>query len=98
MLENKNEIALPSLGKGLIDRFKRGDAKIGVVGLGYVGLPLAMVLAEAGFEIIGVDQDPAKIKAIRQGESYIEDVSSEALAEHVAGGRITVSDDFEDLR
>lgn len=97
MLDNKNEVALPPLGKELVDRFKAGDAKIGVVGLGYVGLPLAMVLAEAGFDIVGVDQDLAKIEKIRQGESYIEDVSSEALAARIAEGRMVVSDDFKDL-
>ena len=98
MLEIKKEIALPPLGKELVDRFKSGNAKIGVVGLGYVGLPLVMVLAEAGFEIIGVDQDLAKIQAIRQGKSYIEDIGSQALAAYVAEGRIAVSDDYGTLR
>ena len=54
---------------------------VGIVGLGYVGLPLAVSFAEAGHDVICVDIDPRKIGALKQGESYIEDVSSERLAE-----------------
>jgi UDP-N-acetyl-D-glucosamine dehydrogenase len=54
--------------------------KIGIVGLGYVGLPLAVALAEAGHEVVGVDTDIRKLDAIERGESYIEDVPSEQLA------------------
>jgi UDP-N-acetyl-D-glucosamine dehydrogenase len=54
---------------------------VGIVGLGYVGLPLAVSFAETGHDVICVDIDPRKIGALKQGESYIEDVSSERLAE-----------------
>ena len=57
---------------------------IGVVGLGYVGLPLAIAFAQAGEQVIGVESDPRRAAAINNGQSYIEDVSEEALAE-VAG-------------
>ena len=60
--------------------------KIGVIGLGYVGLPLAVAFAREGCEVIGVDVDARKVEAIEGGRSYIEDVSSEELAE--AGERI----------
>jgi UDP-N-acetyl-D-glucosamine dehydrogenase len=53
---------------------------IGVIGLGYVGLPLAVAFAEAGQQVVAVDVDPAKIEAIEAGESYIEDIPSERLA------------------
>jgi UDP-N-acetyl-D-glucosamine dehydrogenase len=53
---------------------------IGVIGLGYVGLPLAVAFAEAGQQVVAVDVDPAKIAAIEAGESYIEDIASERLA------------------
>ena len=53
--------------------------KIGIVGLGYVGLPLGVAFAEAGHEVIGVDSDQRKVSAIQAGDSYIEDVSSERL-------------------
>jgi UDP-N-acetyl-D-glucosamine dehydrogenase len=52
---------------------------VGVIGLGYVGLPLAVAFAEAGEEVVGVDVDPLKVNAISSGESYIEDISSERL-------------------
>ncbi len=52
---------------------------IGVIGLGYVGLPLAVAFAEAGERVVAVDVDEAKISAIEAGESYIEDISSERL-------------------
>ena len=53
--------------------------KIGIVGLGYVGLPLGVAFAEAGHQVIGVDSDQRKVSAIQAGDSYIEDVSSERL-------------------
>ena len=55
--------------------------KIGVIGLGYVGLPLAVAFAREGCEVIGVDVDARKIEAIQGAQSYIEDVSAEELAE-----------------
>jgi UDP-N-acetyl-D-glucosamine dehydrogenase len=54
--------------------------QIGIIGLGYVGLPLAVAFAEAGCEVVGLDVDQAKIEALNSGESYIEDVPSSALA------------------
>jgi UDP-N-acetyl-D-glucosamine dehydrogenase len=53
---------------------------VGVVGLGYVGLPLVVALAQAGVDVVAVDSDVSKIEALRRGESYIEDVSSQVLA------------------
>ena len=53
--------------------------KVGVVGLGYVGLPLAVAFAEAGDQVIALDVDPLKISAVAAGDSYIEDVPSERL-------------------
>ena len=54
--------------------------RVGVVGLGYVGLPLAVAFAEEGHEVVGLDADPRKIDALAEGRSYIEDVPSERLA------------------
>src|SRR4051812_46025098 len=53
--------------------------KIGIVGLGYVGLPLAVAFAEAGCEVVGIDVDQAKINTLRQGSSHIEDIPDERL-------------------
>ena len=54
--------------------------KIGIIGLGYVGLPLGVAFAEAGHEVIGLDADPRKVAAVQDGESYIEDITTERLA------------------
>ena len=54
---------------------------VGVIGLGYVGLPLAVAFAEAGCEVVGVDVDARKVEALGTGRSYIEDVPSETLAQ-----------------
>ncbi len=56
-------------------------ATVGIIGLGYVGLPLAVAFAQEGCDVVAVDTDPRKIEAIEAGESYIEDVSSELLRE-----------------
>ena len=52
---------------------------IGIVGMGYVGLPLAVGFAEAGIDVIGVDVDQAKVGALREGRSHIEDIPAERL-------------------
>jgi UDP-N-acetyl-D-glucosamine dehydrogenase len=53
--------------------------KVGIIGLGYVGLPLAVAFAEAGHEVVGLDSDPRKLQSLADGESYVEDISSEAV-------------------
>jgi len=65
-----------------------------VLGLGYVGLPLATVFAEAGFQVTGVDPDTRKIDALSQGISYIQDVPAEQVARLVAEGRLRATTDF----
>jgi UDP-N-acetyl-D-glucosamine dehydrogenase len=89
---------LPVAAEKLIAKFEQGEANIGVVGLGYVGLPLAVVLADAGFNVIGIDLVADKIDQIKRGESYVEDVPSSQLAELVNSGRLSVSTSFSDLR
>jgi UDP-N-acetyl-D-glucosamine dehydrogenase len=69
--------------------------KVGIVGLGYVGLPLAVAFAEEGNEVVGLDADPRKIDALAEGRSYIEDVSSERLA--ALDGRLTATSRYPDL-
>src|ERR1700722_13187649 len=68
---------------------------VGVVGLGYVGLPLVVAFAEAGDDVIAVDIDREKVRAIKAGESYIEDVGSERLA--AVRERITADTHFAPL-
>jgi UDP-N-acetyl-D-glucosamine dehydrogenase len=68
---------------------------VGIIGLGYVGLPLAVAFAEAGQSVIAVDVDDAKVASIRAGESYVEDIASERLA--AALGQIEATTDFAAL-
>ncbi|MGD2162870.1 MAG: nucleotide sugar dehydrogenase, partial [Anaerolineales bacterium] len=91
------EISLPPAAEKLLERFARTDATIGVIGLGYVGLPLAVVLAEAGYHVLGLDADPGKVTAINEGRSYIEDVSTDVLSRHVASGLLEATTDYADL-
>ena len=85
--------ALRELGAKIDDR----SARIGVIGLGYVGLPLAIELVAAGFEVIGFDIDAEKIRAIESGNSYIGDVSMEALRSAREGNRLRATTDFDQL-
>lgn len=70
---------------------------VGVIGLGYVGLPLAMTAARAGFPVTGFDIDPSKIVSIEAGQSYIEAVPDEVLSEFVTGRRFAATSDFAGL-
>jgi UDP-N-acetyl-D-glucosamine dehydrogenase len=81
----------------LIARFKDKSAKIAILGLGYVGLPLAVVFAEAGFNITGIEPDASKVNSLMKGESYVLDVSSETVARLVKSGRLTATSDFSVL-
>jgi UDP-N-acetyl-D-glucosamine dehydrogenase len=69
---------------------------VGVIGLGYVGLPLAVAFADAGCDVVAIDVDPGKIEAIAAGDSYIEDVPSEQL--RAVAERIHASTSYADLR
>ncbi len=69
--------------------------QIGIVGMGYVGLPLAVAFAEAGHEVVGLDADTAKVAALGRGESYIEDVPGAVLAP--LGERLRATAEYADL-
>ncbi len=68
--------------------------KIGIVGLGYVGLPLALQFAKSGVTVVGLDVDQKKIDAINAGQSYIEHIPAEIVAEHVTADRFSATADF----
>ncbi|HYO87628.1 MAG TPA: nucleotide sugar dehydrogenase [Candidatus Limnocylindrales bacterium] len=87
-----------SLKQTLLDRIESRDALVAIVGLGYVGLPLAVEFAEVGFRVIGLDISAAKVEALNRGESYIPDISSEAIKRLVTDGRLRATTDYEDLR
>lgn len=71
---------------------------IALVGLGYVGLPIAVEFAKAGFPVTGIDVDPAKVKALRAGRSYILDIPSRELALLVRKRKLTATSDYKILR
>jgi len=75
-----------------------GTPTIGVIGLGYVGLPLAVAFADSGARVIGVDLDPRRVAGVASGESFIEDVPTAALAALVHGGRLRASTEVSDLK
>jgi UDP-N-acetyl-D-glucosamine dehydrogenase len=82
----------------LRDKLSSRQAHVAIIGLGYVGLPLAVVMAEAGFHVTGIDVDPHKITALNRGTSYIEDVASSSLLELIRRGQFTATTDFAALR
>ena len=82
----------------LLRKIEERSVRAAVIGLGYVGLPLAVTLAKAGYEVVGLDVDERKIRAVEAGESYIPDVPSEAVAELVASGSLKASSDFSLIR
>ena len=79
---------------GLRERIESGQAVLGVVGLGYVGLPLAVEMAKAGHRVVGIDVSSEKVALVNAGESYIPDVPTEELAKLVSAGLISATTDF----
>src|ERR1035438_717261 len=72
--------------------------KIGIVGLGYVGLPLALQFARGGVEVTGFDIDPEKIRKLNRGESYIQHIQSSAIGEQRKAGLFSATGDFKQIR
>lgn len=75
-------------------KIKNRTAKVGIVGLGYVGLPLAVEFARAGFDVTGIDANASKVARLNAGDSYVQDVRSEVLAALVQQGRMRATADF----
>jgi UDP-N-acetyl-D-glucosamine dehydrogenase len=84
--------------EALIAKMNDKTARIAILGLGYVGLPLAVVFAEAGFTVTGIDPDGRKPDSVNQGVSYIPDISTERLAPLVKSGHLKASTDFSVLK
>ena len=87
-----------SIKETLIEDLKTKRARIGILGLGYVGLPLAVVFAEAGFHVTGIDTDTRKVDCLNKGVSYIPDVKTEAVEKLVQSGLLTATTDFSALQ
>lgn len=78
----------------LKDKIEKKSAKIGIIGLGYVGLPLAAAFAEEGFSVTGIDTSSRRIRSIKNGKSYIMDVPTKVIAELVSNKLLSASDDY----
>lgn len=81
----------------LLQKIEQREAKVGIVGLGYVGLPLAVAFAEAGFDVVGVDVDAEKVAMLQDGESYVEDVAAGRVAAMVENGRFSPTTNYNAL-
>jgi len=81
----------------LLRRIADRSARVGIIGLGYVGLPLALIFEEAGFRVSGFDVDAKKPEALRRGESYIRHIGAERVARAFSRGRMTATTDFDGL-
>ena len=79
----------------LLEKIKTKEAKIAVIGLGYVGLPLAVQMARAGFSVVGIERNPQRVDLVNRGENYIGDVVSNELVDMVRNGRLRATTEFD---
>ena len=82
----------------IIRLLENKSARVGIIGLGYVGLPLATEFAGKGFNATGFEVDESKVTRINSGESYIGDVPSNLVRESVSAGRLSATTDFDQLK
>jgi UDP-N-acetyl-D-glucosamine dehydrogenase len=86
-----------SIKETLMESLKEKKARVGILGMGYVGLPLAIVFAEAGFHVTGIDTDSQKVDSLNKGISYILDVKTETIEKLVRSGQLAATTDFSVL-
>jgi UDP-N-acetyl-D-glucosamine dehydrogenase len=82
----------------LADKIKAKTARVGIVGLGYVGLPLAVEYAKAGYSVVGIDVQQSKVDQLNDGSSYVQDVPTSDVAPLVASGKLQATTDFAAVR
>ena len=92
-----SELMTTSIKAGLLQRLTNHQATIGIVGMGYVGLPLAVAFAEVGFNVIGLDLNAEKVASLNNAISYIPDIPSKTLAPLVAAGKLRATTQYADL-
>src|SRR6202162_5275846 len=90
--------ATATIAEILEEKIKLRTARVGIIGLGYVGLPLAMEFAKAGFSVTGIDVQESKVAQLGRGESYIQDISSDVLRPLVETGKFQATSDFSAVR
>ncbi len=94
----KGDAEIPQGYAELLARYKAKKARVGVIGLGYVGLPLCIAASQAGLSVIGFDIDASKTEALTKGVSYIKHIPSAMVAGLAAAGRFAATTDFNKLR
>ena len=82
----------------LLENLRKRTARVAILGLGYVGLPLATVFAEAGFKVVGIEPDRKKVESLLHGESYVQDVPNEQVSRLVREGKLEATSDFSALQ
>src|ERR1041384_6811604 len=88
------EQATKTTAQDLEEKIRSRSARVGIVGLGYVGLPLAVEFAKAGFHVTGIDVAEAKTTRVNAGDSYVGDIRSADLAPLVQSGKLRATTDF----
>jgi lactate dehydrogenase-like 2-hydroxyacid dehydrogenase len=83
--------------EAFIARARSRDARLGIIGLGYVGLPLARAACERGFRVVGFDIDPAKVDTLNGGGSYIRQIAPAVISDLIERGLFTATADFDRL-
>src|SRR5258708_39546369 len=78
----------------LAEKIRARTAKVGIVGLGYVGLPLAVEFARAGFHVTGIDVSEDKVRRVNAGDSYVVDIATARLRPLVEAGKLRATTDF----
>ena len=97
MAENGPPGEAPDQVRQIVERIGRRELKVGVLGLGYVGLPLALAFAEGGFRVLGFDVDSNKVAELNSGRSYIEHLEADRVAEAVAAGVLEATAELDRL-
>jgi UDP-N-acetyl-D-glucosamine dehydrogenase len=98
MDSNKGIVATNEILAAFQSRIEAKTAQVGIIGLGYVGLPLALLFAENGFAVCGFDVDSQKVTLLDAGKSYIKHIPAAVIAEHVQRKRLKATTDFSRLR
>ncbi|MDQ6827059.1 MAG: hypothetical protein M3Z14_07680, partial [Candidatus Eremiobacteraeota bacterium] len=97
LLQGAADISVLDRRASLLHKIENHTATVGVVGIGYVGLPLAVEKAKVGFRVIGFDRNTIRINQINQGLNYIRDVSDADLSAVVHSGKLSATSDFSPL-
>lgn len=82
----------------LLEKIKSRQIKSGVVGLGYIGLPLALEMAQAGIQVTGIEINPVRVETLLSGRSYLRNVPSALVSEYVNSGKLTVTSSIEEVK